>query len=573
MDEPINLSGDEVDVSDDEIGDEMEEEVGSAPPISNQNMHKPNLSGNPVKRKRKLTSRVWKAFEILKESDSKGNMLCKCKKCGTTYIAKSSHGTGNLLRHKRACDLIYKSYKDVGQLLIQSNLKGSLGTRSPTFKADEFRELVVVAIATHNLPFQFVEYEGIRKCFAYLYPEVKTFCRNTIKKEIFNTYSIEKSKLCDLLQLVPGRIALTSDCWTSVTTDGHISLTAHFVDHNWCLQKRILAFTSMPPPHNCASLAERVCGLLKQWRIDKKIVSITLDNASANDSMGNALKFDLNLMFDGDYFHVRCCAHILNLIVQDGIRELDGAIIKVRDIVKYYKGSQARKKSILRYVQYVGFESTRGLRQDVPTRWNSTYHMLDSALYHKKTILHLAKTDANYVHCPSFEEWSRIEKICNFLQVFYDVSLAFSGSKYPTSNIYFPNVLKIRLLLQEEKENGDTSIKNMAKNMHLKFDKYWSVSATTKKNESSSHSGVANDKSDTYMTDFDDFFSCEFTTGGKSELQSYLEEPKLPRTGSMHPDIEALCKHTLTMKIGDVNEDESDVPSTPSIQTQHSGLG
>ena len=71
-------------------------------------------------------------------------------------------------------------------------------------------------------------------------------------------YSIEKSKLCDLLQLVPGRIALTPDCWTSVTTDGYISLTAHFVDHNWCLQKRILAFTSMPPPHNGASLAERV---------------------------------------------------------------------------------------------------------------------------------------------------------------------------------------------------------------------------------------------------------------------------------------------------------------------------
>lgn len=554
MDEPINLSGDEIDVSNDEIGDEMEEEVGSAPPISNRNMHKPNLSGNPpVKRKRKLTSRVWKSFEILKESDSKGNMLCKCKKCGTTYIAESSHGTGNLLRHKRACDLKHKSYKDVGQLLIQSNLKGTLGTRSPTFNADEFRELVVVAIARHNLPFQFVEYEGIRKCFAYLYPEVKTFCRNTIKKEIFNMYSIEKSKLYDLLRLVPGRIALTSDCWTSVTTDGYISLTAHFVDHNWCLQKRILAFTSMPPPHNGASLAERVCGLLKQWGIDKKIVSITLDNASANDSMANALKFDLNLMSDGDYFHVRCCAHILNLIVQDGLKELDEAIVKVRDTVKYCKGSQARKKSFLRSVQYVGIDSTRGLRQDVPTRWNSTYHMLDSALYHKKAILHLAKTDANYVHCPSFEEWSRIEKICNFLQVFHDVTLAFSGSKYPTSNLYFPNVLKIRLLLQEEKENGDTFIKNMAKNMHLKFDKYWcefstimgiaivfdprykfhfiewafkkiygssfdveldlfkkklfslfdeytAVSATTKANESSSHSGVANDKSDTYMT-------------------------------------------------------------------------
>ncbi|KAL6540733.1 hypothetical protein OROMI_024616 [Orobanche minor] len=40
--------------------------------------------------------------------------------------------------------------------------------------------------------------------------------------------------------------------------------------------------------------------------------------------------------------------------------------------------------------------------------------------------------------------------------------------------------------------------------------------------------------SDTFMTDFDEFFSCEFTSGGKSELESYLEEPKLPRMGDLN---------------------------------------
>ena len=128
-------------------------------------------------------------------------------------------------------------------------------------------------------------------------------------------YQMEKSKLLDLLQYVPSRIALTSDCWTSLTTDGYISLTAHFVDKSCHLQKRVLAFTCMPPPHTGAALAEKVCGLLKEWGIDKKIMSITLDNASNNDSMVDGLKFDLDLMSNGDYFHVRCCAHIHNLIV------------------------------------------------------------------------------------------------------------------------------------------------------------------------------------------------------------------------------------------------------------------
>jgi hypothetical protein len=37
------------------------------------------------------------------------------------------------------------------------------------------------------------------------------------------------------------------------------------------------------PPHNSTSLAEKIDDLLQEWGIDKKIFSLTLDNASAND--------------------------------------------------------------------------------------------------------------------------------------------------------------------------------------------------------------------------------------------------------------------------------------------------
>ena len=132
----------------------------------------------------------------------------------------------------------------------------------------------------------------------------------------------------------------------------------------------------------------------------------------------------------------------------------------------------------LRAVQHVGLDSSRGLRQDVSTRWNSTFLMLDNALFYKKALLQMANTDANFVHCPNSQEWSKIEKFCKFLQVFHEVTLAFSGSKYPTTNLYFPNVLKIRLLLKEEVVSNDDFIKTMATRMNLKFDKYWSEFST-----------------------------------------------------------------------------------------------
>lgn len=437
---------------------------------------KPNFTGNSNKRQRKLTSAVWDHFVMIDELDSSGKMQCKCIKCGVKYIAESSHGTGNMNRHIKNCK--GRVYKDVGQLILQSNAHGALETKLCAFKFDEFRELLALAIARHNLPLQLVEYEGIRSCFSYLNPDVKFVSRGTIKNDLLKIYGKERLKLYELLQRAPGRIALTSDCWTSVTTDGYISLTAHFVDKNWRLQKKILAFTFVPPPHTGAALAEKVISLLKQWGIEKKVATITLDNASNNDSMVDGLKYDLDLMSNGDYFHVRCCAHILNLIVQEGLKEIDEAVLKVRECVKYCKGSQGRKQKFLHCAQHVNLESSRGLRQDVPTRWNSTYFMLDSALFYKKAFLHLQKTDANFVHCPNSEEWSRIEKICKFLRVFHEVTLAFSGTKYPTSNLYFPNVFKVRLLLKENMVSNDRFLKSMAAKMFEKFDKYWSEFST-----------------------------------------------------------------------------------------------
>ena len=105
---------------------------------------------------------------------------------------------------------------------------------------------------------------------------------------------------------------------------------------------------------------------------------LAVDNASSNDVYVDMLKSQLRLLCDGDYFHIRCCADILNLIVKEGV--VDEVVYKVRECVKYCKGSQARKQRFLESVRMCDLVYTKGLRQDVPTRWNSTFLMLESAL-------------------------------------------------------------------------------------------------------------------------------------------------------------------------------------------------
>ncbi|CAI8589808.1 unnamed protein product [Vicia faba] len=124
-------------------------------------------------------------------------------------------------------------------------------------------------------------------------------------------------------------------------------LTAHFVNRNWELEKKNLSFIQCPPPHNGLNLAEKLISLLKEWGIEKKVFTITLDNASNNDVMVNILKkhllAGLGLIAEETYFHVICGAHILKLIVHDGLKVIDGSLDKIRLCVKYVRGSEARK--------------------------------------------------------------------------------------------------------------------------------------------------------------------------------------------------------------------------------------
>ncbi|XP_060959777.1 zinc finger BED domain-containing protein RICESLEEPER 2-like [Cannabis sativa] len=180
-------------------------------------------------------------------------------------------------------------------------------------------------------------------------------------------------------------------------------------------------------------------------------------------------------------FHMRCSAHILNLIVSDGLKELNEAISSIRNAVRYVRSSPARLKRFKESCTDVNIESKALLCLDVVTRWNSTYMMLEAAIKFKKAFDNL-EGDANYTRYfdeermtgpPSNLDWEKAGIFVNFLKRFYDLTNRFSGSLYVTSNLFLPDILKVQVDLTTMASNPDTLLGTMAISMKRKYDKYW----------------------------------------------------------------------------------------------------
>lgn len=142
------------------------------------------------------------------------------------------------------------------------------------------------------------------------------------------------------------------------------------------------------------------------------------------------------------------------------------------------KASDARKLKFRECVKNMGIAVRKCLRQDVFTRWNLTFLMLDSAIYYPQDFCHMALVDSSYIFCHTKSDWEMLDKICKLLGVFHEITQIFSGTTHPTSNLYFPVVAVAHPTLKDKLDDDDEFIKSMILKMYEKFKKYWADFST-----------------------------------------------------------------------------------------------
>ena len=103
-----------------------------------------------------------------------------------------------------------------------------------------------------------------------------------------------------------------------------------------------------------------------------RVLSVTVDNASTNDVALDRLRDKIGnwgtSVLNGEHLHLRCVAHVLNLIVKVGLGVFNESIVRVRNAVKYVRYSPAREALFMECAKYEKIETKKCLILDVDTR-------------------------------------------------------------------------------------------------------------------------------------------------------------------------------------------------------------
>lgn len=287
-------------------------------------------------------------------------------------------------------------------------------------------------------PFTIVEDVGFKHltktlCPLYALPSRRKVTRDFDEK--FHEVANEVKKM-----ISSGYVSITMDGWTEKhTTTNFLGITCHYLN---TLTNELDSITLKLDHYSDMNhsgeniLAEMVDICCNEWGIDKNnIVSITTDNA------GNMLR--ATRLFDMDRSAgLNCIAHIFNLIVEAAIGSLPplGPIFsKVKNIVTWFRQCVAAS-DMLRSLQRDAQQFPLRLIQDVQTRWNSEFDMVNRFLEVGQFV---AVTMTKFKNAPPMLSGGEIEtltEIRNVLQPLEQATKMISVEKSLSASKVIPTV-------------------------------------------------------------------------------------------------------------------------------------
>ncbi|CAF0758999.1 unnamed protein product [Adineta steineri] len=315
------------------------------------------------------TATWWKNF--LRIQDDKENIIpyVQCVKCFSIFAYDSTKtGSSTHKAHAETClggiNCSVGKSKDIVSMLNKENF-------IPTSSKRLFTEACATFCSYDLRPFEIINGSGFEVlCQSLLDIAYNNSCRikasdiipdpTTISRRV---RSLAEERRVELIESLLSDLkmvklfGITTDFWKNkFSSDSYLTITIHY-NKDGNMMNLVLKTVLVSESKTGENTKKMIWNILKSFGIDPDVFQIVYvtDNGS---NLISAL---------GEEAHLRCICHCINLVVKQSLDECStmNVLISVcRDLVTHFKRCELQQK----------LSST--LKQDICTRWNSTYDTL-----------------------------------------------------------------------------------------------------------------------------------------------------------------------------------------------------
>ena len=262
--------------------------------------------------------------------------------------------------------------KESGQLSITEGFARSQPFDRSSPRWSEITNAVCSFVAKDMQPYSTVNDHGFRQLLQVLEPRYVIPDRKSLATKYMPAlYDQEKTRVEQKVKVVEN-FSLTTDIWTSRAKHAYTSLTIHYIDDDFELQGYLLGTCEFPESHTADNINDELLDMISDWGLkESEISGITTDNGSNILAAMDLLQWP----------HVPCFSHTLQLGIEKAMKlpQVAKALARCRRLVGHFNHS-AKSSYLLKKKQDDLHHVKHSLIQDVVTRWNSAYYMVERVI-------------------------------------------------------------------------------------------------------------------------------------------------------------------------------------------------
>ena len=260
----------------------------------------------------------------------------------------------------------------------------------------------------------------------------------------------------------PPCVSIQLDGW-SAHKHGYIGLLVTYIS-DWRRVCLCLACSPFDQSHTGEAVAQWIEDQCDLWNITQKVNLVVTDTASNIQKMMEYLPAHFCW---GD-----CLNHVMQLSIKDELLEkpqIKALCSLCRGICTFANKSVLLSNAIINHQKASGKESAKCLNlvQDVSTRWNSTYLMLDRFLVLQesvKAVLLDPEWKKKLKVTIRADDWLLMDRAVQVLKIFQDATVQLSSSSACISEV-IPTVSSILYALGPG-GSGDQGVKDLKRRLH-----------------------------------------------------------------------------------------------------------